>query len=114
MTEKDTKRRSSSQVRSKQLIEIAYRLIAQKGLEGFRTRDVAEAAGIDTGTLHYHFPTKEALVQAVVEHLVEDFRTIRPAGSASPGNALDELRYEVFDVVSRVRESPEQLLVMLD
>ncbi len=114
MTEKDTKRRSSSQVRSKQLIEIAYRLIAQKGLEGLRTRDVAEVAGIDTGTLHYHFPSKEALVQAVVEHLVEDFRANRVGTSARPANALEELRDEIFDVVSRVRESPEQLVVMLD
>jgi AcrR family transcriptional regulator len=108
------KQRSSSAARRRDLVQIAYRLIAKKGLEGFRTRDVAEAAGIDTGTLHYHFPSKEALVQAVVEHLVEDFHTIRPAVSATPANALDELRNEIFDVVSRVRESPEQLLVMLD
>src|SRR5215472_16797597 len=114
MTDTRTKRKTSTQARRKELVDIAYNLIAKKGLEGFRTRDVADGGGIDTGTLHYHFPSKEALVQAVVEHLVEDFRAIRPEPSAPPKNALEELRYEIFDLVPRVRESPEQLLVMLD
>jgi len=114
MTEKKGKLRASSQARRRDLVQIAYRLIAQKGLEGFRTRDVADAAGIDTGTLHYYFPSKESLVQAVVEHLVDDFRAVRPESSDPPQNALEELRNEIFDLVPRGRESPDQLLVMLD
>ena len=114
MTEKDTKRRPSSQARRKELVRIAYRLIAEKGLEGLRTRDVAEAAGIDTGTLHYHFPSKESLEQAVVEHLSEDFSANRIAAGKTPANALEELRNEIFDVALRVRQSPDQLLVMMD
>jgi len=40
-----------------ELVEIAYRLIAQNGLEGFRIRQSSRLeAGIDNGTLHYHFP----------------------------------------------------------
>ena len=114
MTEKDTKRRPSSQARRKELVHIAYRLIAERGLEGLRTRDVAEAAGIDTGTLHYHFPSKESLEQAVVEHLSEDFSANRIAAGKTPANALEELRNEIFDVALRVRQSPDQLLVMMD
>jgi AcrR family transcriptional regulator len=114
MTEKETKRRPSSQARRKELVQIAYRLIAEKGLEGLRTRDVAEAAGIDTGTLHYHFPSKEALEQAVVEHLSEDFSANRIAAGKAPANALEELRNEIFDVALRVRQTPDQLLVMMD
>jgi len=114
MTEKDTKRRPRSQARRKELVQIAYRLIAEKGLEGLRTRDVAEAAGIDTGTLHYHFPSKESLEQAVVEHLSEDFSANRIAAGKTPANALEELRNEIFDVALRVRQSPDQLLVMMD
>src|SRR5215469_15052196 len=114
MTEKKTKLRATSQARRKDLVQIAHHLIAKKGLEGFRTRDVADAAGIDTGTLHYHFPSKEALVQAVVEHQVTEFRAIRPEPSGPPENALEELRNEIFDLVPRVRESPDQLLMMLD
>jgi AcrR family transcriptional regulator len=114
MTEKETRRRPSTEARRRELVQIAYRLIAEKGLEGLRTRDVAEAAGIDTGTLHYHFPSKEALEQAVVEHLVEDFSANRIAAGTVPANALEEVRNEVFDVALRTRQSPDQLLVTLD
>ena len=54
--------RVSPQDRKRELVEIAYRLIAEKGLEGFRIRQVAAEADIDNGTLHYHFPSKEALI----------------------------------------------------
>jgi AcrR family transcriptional regulator len=118
MTEKlRTKRtvpRSKTFARRKALVGITYELIAAKGLEGLRTRDVAEAAATDTGTLHYHFPSKEHLIQAVVERLSQDFRANRLEKRNPPSNALKELRNEVFDVVSRVRESPQQLIVMLD
>jgi AcrR family transcriptional regulator len=114
MTEKIARRRPGTEQRRKDLVQIAYRLIAEKGLEGLRTRQVAEAAGIDTGTLHYHFPSKQALIQAVVDHLAEDFRTNRAARATAPANALEELRNEIFDVVARVRESPEQLVVTLE
>jgi len=114
MTEKTTKQRSSSEERKKELVRIAYGLIAEKGLEGFRTRDVAAAAGIDTGTLHYHFPSKEALVQAVVAQLLLDFHANRAEKGVPPKNAMEELRNEIFDVVSRLQESPDQLVVMLD
>ena len=113
MTEK-SKTRPKTQTRRKELVEIAYRLIAEKGLGGLRTRDVAEAAGIDTGTLHYHFPSKEALEQAVVEHLVNDFRANRVESGAPPANALEELRNEILDAAVRVRQSPDQFVVMLD
>jgi AcrR family transcriptional regulator len=54
--------------RKSELVEIAYRLIAQNGLEGFRIRQVATEAGIGNGTLHYHFPSKEALILGVVDY----------------------------------------------
>jgi len=95
-------------------VGITYRLIATKGLEGLRTRDIAEAADTDTGTLHYHFPSKELLIQAVVQRLSEDFRANRAERTRTPSDAFDELRNEVFDVVVRVQQSPQQLVVMLE
>jgi|SRR5208283_118644 len=113
MTEK-TRRQSKTFARRKELVGITYRLIAKKGLEGLRTRDIAGAAATDTGTLHYHFPSKQLLIQAVVERLNEDFRSNRAERTNVPSNAFDELRNEVLDVVSRVQKSPQHLVVMLD
>jgi len=99
--------------RKRELVEIAYRLIAEKGLEGFRIRQVAAAAGIDNGTLHYHFPSKEALIRGVVESLIRDLETNRvPENMNALPTALSELRVEFEDVRLRLRDTPEQLVVL--
>jgi TetR/AcrR family transcriptional regulator, regulator of cefoperazone and chloramphenicol sensitivity len=56
--------------RRRSLIEAAYRIIAEQGLKGLRTRAVAAQVGLTHATLHYYFPTKEALIQAVIDYAV--------------------------------------------
>lgn len=99
--------------RSAQVVRAAYDLIAEKGFEGLRTRDVADRVGINIATLHYYFPTKEALIQGVVQHLMQELKTSRvPAGEAQ--GALDLLRSEFDDIKIRLREAPEQLVVLTE
>jgi AcrR family transcriptional regulator len=100
--------------RKSELVEIAYRLIAQNGLEGFRIRQVAAEAGIDNGTLHYHFPTKEALILGVVDYLMEDLRKNRVVWKDAEQTALDELRLEFEDIRLRLHRTPEQFIVLSD
>ena len=56
--------------RRRSLIEAAYRIIAEQGLKGLRTRTVAAQVGLTHATLHYYFPTKEALIEAVIDYAV--------------------------------------------
>ena len=100
--------------RKSELVEIAYRLIAQNRLEGFRIRQVALQAGIDNGTLHYHFPTKEALILGVVDYLMEDLRKNRAVCQDAEQTALDELRSEFEDIRLRLHRTPEQFIVLSD
>jgi AcrR family transcriptional regulator len=100
--------------RKSELVEIAYRLIAQNGLEGFRIRQVAAEAGIDNGTLHYHFPSKEALILGVVDYLMEDLKNNRVVRKDAEQTALDELRTEFEDIRLRLRRTPEQFIVLSD
>ena len=104
---------AQTQDRKRELVGIAYRLIADHGLEGFRIRQVAAAANMDNGTLHYHFPSKEALIQGVVDYLVRDLETNRAPGNKNGRQtALDELRTEFEDIRVRLHESPEQFIVL--
>jgi AcrR family transcriptional regulator len=101
--------------RERDLVRIAYKLIAKKGFEGFRIRQVAAAAGIDNGTLHYHFPGKQDLIRGVVDHLLEELGTSRlkkTEGQTSTG--LDQLRREFEELRVRLREVPEQLTVITE
>ncbi len=52
------------------ILRIAKELFAHKGFEGARTRDIAEQAGINISTLHFHWKSKEELYAAVYQHLL--------------------------------------------
>jgi AcrR family transcriptional regulator len=93
------------------LPEVVDGILARNSL---RTREIAAIAGIDTGTLHYHFPSKETLIQAVVDHLANSFQVNRAQSGAEPVSVLEELRNEILDAALRARESPDQIRVMFD
>lgn len=54
-----------------QILEIAENLIQTKGYNAFSYRDIADLIGIKTSSIHYHFPTKADLGQAVVKNHIE-------------------------------------------
>lgn len=66
-------RRESTDDRRQAIALAARDLIVQKGFEGLRTRDIAERVGINIATLHYHVPSKEALIRLVAENLRDGF-----------------------------------------
>jgi AcrR family transcriptional regulator len=99
--------------RRQEVVKAAYFLIAEKGFEGLRTREVASRVGINTATLHYYFPTKEALIQGVVEYLMAELRTSRVVIDASTP-AIDRLRAEFSDIRVRLKDTPEQLVVLTE
>jgi AcrR family transcriptional regulator len=91
MVEQDTAR-ASTEDRQKAIAAAACALIAERGFEGLRTRDIAERVGINVATLHYHVPTKQALVRLVAQSLREDFvaqHTCRPREGLSAAARLD-------------------------
>jgi AcrR family transcriptional regulator len=112
MKDTPSNERTAGKDRRAQLVRIAYRHIAEHGFEGLRVHDVAHEAGINNATLHYYYPTKEALIQGVVDLLIGGFATAwTPGPGANPGSALEELRMEFADAEHRLLESPEQIVV---
>lgn len=49
------------------LLDAAERLFAQKGIDAVSVRDITEAAGANTASIHYHFGSKVDLVSAILE-----------------------------------------------
>src|SRR5258708_4373297 len=47
------------------ILEAARQLFASNGFEAATTRDLADAAGIASGTLFNYFPTKEAILASL-------------------------------------------------
>jgi AcrR family transcriptional regulator len=94
--------------RQEALIRAAYELLAERGFEGLRTRDIAAKVGVNIATLHYYYPTKEKLIRGVVGYAMGRFRsTLQPAGS--PG---EQLRAHFAGLRHLARKEPQLFAVM--
>jgi AcrR family transcriptional regulator len=58
----------------RQILEAAERIFRAKGLTGATTREIARDAGCADGTLYLHFTDRLALLIAVLDETVPDFR----------------------------------------
>src|SRR5256884_797117 len=101
-------RQRPGQDRRHALVEAAYRRIAECGFEGLRLRDVAAEVGIDHSTIHHYFPTKQALVTAVVDYATRQFWTSEPHAQA----AAEELRRQLARLARMIVERPELHIVV--
>ena len=89
------------------LVLAAYARIASDGFEGLRTRDVAAAVGVNIGTLHYYFPSKEALIRAAVRHMTAKFA----ATLSSKGSPAEQLRGHLEGLRALLKTDQELWLV---
>jgi AcrR family transcriptional regulator len=68
------------------ILEAARALAAEGGMAAVQIAPVAERAAIAAGTVYRYFPSKTALVSALVEALsVEEIAALKRAGDAAPG-----------------------------
>jgi len=60
------------------LVEATARILVKEGFDKASTNRIAEVAGVSVGSLYQYFPSKEALVAAVIErHQQEIMQTVR-------------------------------------
>lgn len=81
------------------LIEIAVRLVSEKGMEALSLSEVAREAGVNRTTVYYHFDSREALVSAV-----RDWSSRQLAMAFAPASSpIERIRY----ITRFVLENPE-------
>jgi AcrR family transcriptional regulator len=75
-----------------ELLTAATGVLARKGLHDTKVSDIAAAADVGVGTFYLHFPTKEALFDAVVEETVQRLKA-----------TVDDARLRAPDPVAKLR-----------
>lgn len=109
-----TSKRESGDDRRIAIALAARAIIAEKGLEGLRTRDIAARVGINIATLHYHVPSKEALITLVAESIRADFRAQALRHDRTGKTALQMLHLEFDDFRETVADMPELIIVLTE
>jgi TetR/AcrR family transcriptional regulator len=64
---------------SAQIRVAATKLFATRGYEAVSLQSIADVVGVAKQTLLYHYPSKEVLRRAVVDHVFEHWRSTLPA-----------------------------------
>lgn len=89
--------RRSSHERRADVLAAARELFAQQGFHATSTRDLAAAADVNDALLYRYFPSKEAILTALVDEAIEAFSQLPTLGRGVAEMPLDTL----MDVVGR-------------
>ena len=57
--------------RRDELLELAATMFAERGLRATTVRDIADSAGILSGSLYHHFSSKEEMVDEVLRNFMD-------------------------------------------
>lgn len=83
------------------IVEAAYRCMARHGYERTTTALICKSAGVSSGTFFHYFPTKAAVLAAILEdglrHTREVFAGIRDTATRDAVAALHRWRDHVLD-----------------
>jgi len=69
-----TKSRLKGAERQEQILQAAIEVFSQNGFRGTTLRQLAHQAGVSEAMIYYHFPSKEALYDAILKKKIEASR----------------------------------------
>ncbi|GAA1772164.1 TetR/AcrR family transcriptional regulator [Nocardioides hankookensis] len=97
---------TASATRRDELLAIAAGLFAEKGFKNTTVRDIADSAGILSGSLYHHFDSKESMVDEILrtfqEELFGQYDEIL-ASDADPKAQLEQAVLVSFDAIDKHR-----------
>lgn len=92
------KKTSKREVTREKVIQAAIDCIYRDGFHAAHTNRIAEQAGVSWGVLQYHFGDKDGLLQAVIDHIFDDFAATLETTSL-PGDDLQQRVRQLIDVI---------------
>jgi AcrR family transcriptional regulator len=85
-------KKESEEQRREQILQAAFTVASREGLDQFTIRQVATEAGLSTGLIFFHFQSKDTLLIALLEWLLDQlFESWEAPAEFSPKERLLEL-----------------------
>src|SRR5213082_3514357 len=103
-----------SNSRRDELLALAARLFAERGYVSTTVRDIADAAGILSGSLYHHFDSKESMVEALLRDFLDRIDARYHAIIARDGDPVDALRALVRAAFGALATDHAAVAVMLN
>lgn len=97
--------------RRQQLLTIAAGLFAEKGFRNTTVRDIADAAGILSGSLYHHFDSKESMVDEILQTFQEELFGQYDEILASEADARTKLERAVRVSFEAIDQHPHEVAI---
>jgi AcrR family transcriptional regulator len=97
--------------RRTQLLAIAAQLFADKGFRNTTVRDIADAAGILSGSLYHHFDSKESMVDEILSTFQEELFGQYDEILASSDDARTKLERAVRVSFEAIENHPHEVAI---
>ena len=103
----------TEEARRAQLVDVTIELVADRGYAAASLGRIAESAGITKAGVLYHFPSRQALVEAAYQHvLAAVVATVGTAvGAAGPADGVSAY---VRSMVGHLRERPRHVRMLIE
>ncbi|MGZ6298920.1 MAG: TetR/AcrR family transcriptional regulator [Candidatus Limnocylindria bacterium] len=100
-------------VRRDAFVDVAQRLIQEKGYEQASVQDILDELGASRGAFYHYFDSKEALLEAVIERMEDGaLAMLAPVVTAPDLSAIEKLR-GVFGNLASWKAARKELMVGL-
>ena len=103
----------TEEARRAQLVDVTIELVADRGYAAASLGRIAESAGITKAGVLYHFPSRQALVEAAYQHVLSAVvATVGAAvGAAGPADGVSAY---VRSMVGHLRERPRHVRMLIE
>lgn len=107
-------KKASEELRREQIVQAAFRVASCEGLEQLTIRLVAAEAGLSTGLVFFHFKSKEALLLALLDWLLDSlFETWQVSENIAPAERLLALLQFDLQDLSKDEQGRDRLKLFL-
>jgi AcrR family transcriptional regulator len=104
----------SAQVRQDEILDVAQELFVRRGFGGTSVQALIDEVGIAKGTFYHHFPSKAAVLEALLERLIGEIPAlVRPVLDDAERGALASFR-AFFSTLDAWKAERAPLMVAID
>jgi len=93
-----------------QMMEATYCALRKHGYADLTMQRIADESSVSKATFHYHFDTKEELLNAFLDHLLEQFEGRLACEASDPVERLDTFLDAIFTPAEDADTSPVPMM----
>jgi TetR/AcrR family fatty acid metabolism transcriptional regulator len=103
-----------SETSRQQVLDAAIRALAERGYAKTSVSDIAKAAGMSKGAVHYHFESKDDLIVQVLARCGEVMRVRVAEAWQAPGEPHEKISRALREMRSSRKQGTPELRVLAD